>query len=87
MLRSCVPCTNGISLSLCNRLKKRNEDALNKKLEENLSKEMRIKEKRDQANLDKKRRNEKVSRTKNTILKTRAAMVSRIGPYWTAMHR
>ena len=58
-----------------NRLKKRNEDALNRKLEENLNKEMKIKSKRDQANLEKRRHQERMSKTKNSILKARNEMV------------
>lgn len=41
-----------------------------------MSKEMRIKAKRDQTLQDKRRREEKMTRTKNTILKSRNDMVS-----------
>lgn len=56
------------------QLKKRNEDSLNQKLQENLEKEMRVKAKRDQSNLERKRRNERMTKTKQSILSSRNDM-------------
>jgi len=56
------------------RLKKRNEDALNKKLEDSLHKEMQVKARRDQANEEKRKRQEKMTQTKNMIYKIRNDM-------------